>query len=194
MTSEGFSVRGILCRIAGHDDIEIHPQVRVRVNHPASLRSFPDALSLEVEKLYASVSFSHTEIGTVVAHHVFGIDSEVPLGEIVELFLSVGSQVIDLGTGFQSDGDERVERDGADGQAAVGVCAYSSVGQSELDDIRVGLGRKVFSGTNECVSRESVADAHKRSRPFFSRSYKGFPPAGKRLDIALGTAEQNAVQ
>ena len=155
MTSERFSVRRILCRIAGHDDIEIRPQVRVRVNHPASLRSFPDAFSMKVEKLYASVSFSHTEVGTVVAHHVFGIDSEVPLGEIVELFLSVGSQVIDLGTGFQSDGDERIERDGADGQTPVGVCADSSVGQSELDDIRVGLGRKIFSGTNECVSRVS---------------------------------------
>ena len=194
MTSERFSVRGILCRITWQDDIEIRPQVRVGKDHPASLGRFPDAVSLKVEELNAPVAFGRPEVGTVVTHHAFGIDGEVPFGKIVELFLPVGSQVIDLDAVFQSDGNEGIESDGADGQAAVGVCADSSVGQRELDDIRVGLCREVPAGRNKGIAREPVADAHERSRSFFGRSHKSFKPTGKRLDTALGTAIQSHVQ
>ena len=167
MTSERFSVRGISCRITWQDDIEIRGQVGVGKDHPASLRSLPDTVSLEIEELDGAVSFGRPEVSAVVAHHAPAVDGEVAFGEIVEPFVSAGSQVIDLDAVFQSDGNEGIESDGTDGQAAVGVCADSSVGQRELDDIRVGLGREVLAGRNEGIPREPVADTQEAFRSLF---------------------------
>ena len=91
LTKERFSVRRVFRRIAWQDDIEIRPQVRVGINHPASLRSLPDAVSLKVEELDGAVSFGRPEVNAVVAHHAPAVDGEVSFGEIVEPFVSAGS-------------------------------------------------------------------------------------------------------
>ena len=182
LTKERFPVRRVFRRIARYGDEEIRGQVGVGKDHPASLGRFPDAVSLEVEELDGAVSFGRPEMGAVVAHHALSVDGEVAFGEIVEFFVAVGSQVIDLDAVFQSDGNEGIESDGADGQAAVGVCADSSVGQGELDDIRVGLGREVPAGRDEGIPREPVADTQERFRTLFRRDNKGFKPTGKRLN------------
>lgn len=176
LTKERFSVRRVFRRIAGYDDKEIRRQVGVWINHPASLGRFPDAVSLEVEELDGAVSFGRPEVSAVIAHHALSVDGEVAFGEIVEFFVAVGSQIIDLDVVFQSDGNEGIESDGADGQAAVGVCADSSVGQRELDDIRVGLCREVLARRYEGIPREPVADTQKSFRILWRRGYKGFKP------------------
>ena len=158
LTKERFSVRRVFRRITRYDDDGIRGQVGVWMNHPASLGCFPDAVPAEVEELDGAVSFGGPKVSAVVAHHAPAVDGEVAFGEIVEFFVAIGSQVIDLNAVFQSDGNEGIESDGADGQAAVGVCADSSVGQRELDDIRVGLCQEVLAGRNEGIPREPVAD------------------------------------
>ena len=183
MTSERFSVRRISGRITRYGDEEIRGQVGVGKDHPASLRSLPETVPAEVEELDGAVSFGRPEVSAVVAHHALSVDGEVTFGEIVEFFVAVGSQVIDLDAVFQSDGNEGIESDGADGQAAVGVCADSSVGQRELDDIRVGLCREVPAGRNKGIAREAVADTQKSFRILWRRGYKGFKPTGKRLSL-----------
>ena len=183
LTKEQFPVRRVFRRIARYGDKEIRRQVGVWMNHPASLGRFPDAVPAEVEELDGAVSFGRPEMGTVVTHHALSVDGEVAFGEIVEFFVAVGSLVIDLDAVFQSDGNEGIESDGADGQAAVGVCADSSVGQRELDDIRVGLGREVPAGRNKGIAREPVADTQKRFQSLWRRGYKGFKPTGKRLSL-----------
>ena len=183
LTKERFPVRRISGRITRQGDKEIHGQVGVGKDHPASLGRFPDAVSLEVEELDGAVAFGRPEVSAVVAHHALSVDGEVAFGEIVEFFVAVGSQVIDLDAVFQSDGNEGIESDGADGQAAVGVCADSSVGQRELDDIRVGLCREVPAGRNKGIAREPVADTQECFRTLFRRGYKGFKPTRKRLSL-----------
>ena len=183
MTSERFSVRRVFRRIARYDDEEIRGQVGVGKDHPASLGCFPDAVPAEVEELDGAVSFGRPEVSAVVAHHALSVDGEVAIGEIVEFFMAVGSQVIDLDAVFQSDGNKGIESDGADGQAAVGVCADSSVGQRELDDIRVGFCREVLAGRNKGIAREPVTDTQECFRSLWRRGYKGFKPTGKRLSL-----------
>ena len=182
LTKERFPLRRISGRIARYGDEEIRGQVGVGKDHPTSLGCFPDAVPAEVEELDGAVSFGRPEVSAVVAHHALSVDGEVAFGEIVEPFLSVGSQVIDLDAVFQSDGNEGIESDGADGQAAVGVCADSSVGQRKLDDIRVGLCREVPARRNKGIAREPVADPQECFRSLLRRGYKGFKPIGKRLN------------
>lgn len=123
-----FSVGQTAGGVTGQGDDEIHPQIRVREDHPAAGRCLPDAVSFEIKYLDASVPFGTAEICPVVAHHVSGIDGEVPFREIIKLFVSGSSQVVHFGAVFQPDGDKTVERSRTDGQSAVGVCADSPSG------------------------------------------------------------------